>query len=176
MLPNQQLRPILTLADQLQVVGHNGVSPHGMSGGEIMRRQRVWIEILVVGSAVALALALFLATIGLAAGLGESSQGPQESHSVIRENAKPASEHSFEGMVTCSRCGAKHSPALERPATVCVRVCVHGGAKFALVGADSNYVLDGDPQALKRVAGQRARVVGYLRGNTIQVRSVAAES
>jgi len=141
-----------------------------------MNKQRVWIEILLVGSTVAFALALFLATIALAAGVGESSKEPQESHSAIRETANPVAEHSFEGMVTCSRCGAKHSPALERPATVCVRVCVHGGAKFALVGADSNYVLDGDPQALKRVAGQRARVVGYLRGNTIQVRSVAAGS
>jgi len=141
-----------------------------------MSTQRVWVEILLVGSAVALALALFLATIGLAAGVGESASEPQKSHSTIRETANPVAEHSFEGMVTCSRCGAKHSPALERPATVCVRVCVHGGAKFALVGADSNYVLEGDPQALKRVAGQRARVVGYLRGNTIQVRSVAAES
>ena len=141
-----------------------------------MNKQRVWIEILLVGSAVAFALALFLATIGLAAGVGESSKEPQESQSAIRQTANPVAEHSFEGMVTCSRCGAKHSPALERPATVCVRVCVHGGAKFALVGADSNYVLDGDPQALKLVAGQRARVVGYLRGNTIQVRSVAAGS
>jgi hypothetical protein len=141
-----------------------------------MNKQRVWIEILLVGSAVAFGLALFLATIGLAAGVGESSKEPQESQSAIRQTANPVAEHSFEGMVTCSRCGAKHSPALERPATVCVRVCVHGGAKFALVGADSNYVLDGDPQALKRVAGQRARVVGYLRGNTIQVRSVAAGS
>jgi hypothetical protein len=141
-----------------------------------MNKQRVWIEILLVGSAVAFGLALFLATIGLAAGVGESSKEPQESQSAIRQTANPVAEHSFEGMVTCSRCGAKHSPALERPATVCVRVCVHGGAKFALVGADSNYVLDGDPQALKRVAGQRARVIGYLRGNTIQVRSVAAGS
>jgi hypothetical protein len=141
-----------------------------------MNKQRVWIEILLVGSAVAFGLALFLATIGLAAGVGESSKEPQESQSAIRQTANPVAEHSFEGMVTCSRCGAKHSPALERPATVCVRVCVHGGAKFALVGADSNYVLDGDPQALKRVAGQRARVLGYLRGNTIQVRSVAAGS
>ena len=141
-----------------------------------MNKQRVWIDILLVGSAVAFGLALFLATIGLAAGVGESSKEPQESQSAIRQTANPVAEHSFEGMVTCSRCGAKHSPALERPATVCVRVCVHGGAKFALVGADSNYVLDGDPQALKRVAGQRARVVGYLRGNTIQVRSVAAGS
>jgi hypothetical protein len=141
-----------------------------------MNKQRVWIEILLVGSAVAFGLALFLATIGLAAGVGESSKEPQESQSAIRQTANPVAEHSFEGMVTCSRCGAKHSPALERPATVCVRVCVHGGAKFALVGADSNYVLDGDPQALKLVAGQRARVVGYLRGNTIQVRSVAAGS
>src|SRR5947207_2683230 len=146
-----------------------------MIGSNVMRVQRIWIEIVLAGSAIALVLALFLATIGAAAGVAEGATEPQQSNSA--EKDKPAAaEQVFEGMVTCSRCGAKHSPALQRPATVCVRVCVHGGAKFALVGADSNYVLDGDPQALKLVAGQRARVVGYLRGNTIQVRSVAAGS
>src|SRR3954452_25477363 len=139
-----------------------------------MNKQRVWIEILLVGSAVAFGLALFLATIGLAAGAGESSKEPQESHSAIRETANPVAEHSFEGMVTCSRCGAKHSPALERPATVCVRVCVHGGASFELLTPDSAYVLKGELQAVKGLAGQRARVVGTLLGNAIQVRSVTA--
>ena len=145
-----------------------------MIGSNVMRVQRIWIEIVLAGSAIALVFALFLATIGAAAGVAEGATEPQQSNSA--EKDKPAAaEQVFEGMVTCSRCGAKHSPALQRPATVCVRVCVHGGASFALVGPDSSYILDGDSQKLKRVAGQRARIIGSLSGHTIRVRSVAAE-
>jgi len=79
-------------------------------------------------------------------------------------------------MVTCSRCGAKHSAALGQTATTCVRTCVHDGADFALVDADATYLLDGDLSVLKRLAGQRARVVGALNGKTIRISSVAAET
>ena len=44
------------------------------------------------------------------------------------------------------------------------------GAAFGLALA----LLEGEPEALKRVAGQRARVVGALNGGTIAVASVAA--
>ena len=142
-----------------------------------MRAQRIWIEIVILGSAIALALALLLATIGAAAGIAEPSSASPQSKSIPTEQEKPGiAEQVFEGMVTCSRCGAKHSPALQRPATVCVEVCVHGGASFALVSGDSVYLLKGDSQALKRVAGERARIVGNLNGKIIQVRSVSAES
>jgi hypothetical protein len=138
-----------------------------------MRVQRIWIEIVVLGSVIALALALFLATVGAAAGWAEGTIAQTTSPVAEKPNANHAVQV-FEGMVTCSRCGAKHSPALERPATVCVRVCVHGGASFELLTPDSAYVLKGELQAVKGLAGQRARVVGTLLGNAIQVRSVTA--
>jgi hypothetical protein len=40
------------------------------------------------------------------------------------------------------------------------------------VNADSFYLLDGNLGALKKVAGERVRVVGNLTGNTIRVQSV----
>jgi hypothetical protein len=119
---------------------------------------------------MALAVALLLATVGAAAGVAE---GVTETERLNAEVHTAPQQH-FEGIVTCSRCGAKHSPALQRPATVCVKVCVHGGAAFALVNADSTYVLDGDSETLKRFAGLRARVVGDLNGATIKVKSIAA--
>jgi hypothetical protein len=135
-----------------------------------MRTHRVWIEITVLGTATACGLAVLLAVLG-AAGTGAASDA--------LEGARPlnamSQEQSYEGMVTCSRCGAKHSAALDRPATVCVRVCVHGGATFALINSDTTYFLEGDLDGLKRVAGQRARVAGHLNGNTIQVASVVPE-
>lgn len=126
----------------------------------------VWIEILLLCTAVALALALMIATLGAAAGVavGQTKQ------------VNPATSQSFEGMITCSRCGARHQPALERSASNCVRVCVHGGAAFALIEDESVYILDGDLVSLKPLAGQRARVNGTRYGNTIKVASIASES
>jgi hypothetical protein len=140
-----------------------------------MNTRRIWIEIVLVGSAISVGLALLLASIGAAAGIPEARNDSLQSAPAASQKALPA-EQVFNGMVTCSRCGAKHSPALQRPATVCVRVCVHGGANFALVSADSSYALQGDSQALKPFAGERARVTGTLSGHTIVVRSVSPET
>jgi hypothetical protein len=132
-----------------------------------MKYHRFWIEIVLLGSAAALALAFLFATLGAAAGAAENARDSSQLRASVAT--------SFEGMVTCSRCGAKHSAALDRSASTCVRVCVHGGASFALVNADATYILDGDLTALKKLAGQRARVTGTRDGQTIKVVSVASE-
>jgi len=137
-----------------------------------MRYHRFWIEIVVLGSAVAFVLALLLATLGAAAGAASG-----EHESAQTSGSQPTKDvRTFEGMVTCSTCGAKHPAALNRPATVCVRMCVHAGGDFALVDDESLYLLDGDRVVLTKVAGQRARITGNLSGHTIKVSSVSAES
>ena len=81
-----------------------------------MRTNRVWLEIVILGTAIAFGLALLFATLGAAADAAVGAL-PQ---------ALPANQsQSYQGMVTCSRCGAKHSAALDRSATTCVRECVH---------------------------------------------------
>jgi hypothetical protein len=132
-----------------------------------MARHRVWFEIFLLATAIACVLALLLASLGAAAG---AAAGPAEG----AQGTMAVPAQSFEGMVTCSRCGAKHQATLDRSATTCVRVCVHGGANFALVYDDSTYLLDGDLTSLKKLAGQRARVVGVRSGNTIKVASITA--
>ena len=134
-----------------------------------MKMNRVWIEIVLLGTAIACALALLIATVGAAAGAAAGEVGtPQE---------RPAtSEQAYVGMVTCSHCGAKHSAVLGHTATDCVRICVHGGASFALVDANTTYLLKGDLDSLKGLAGQRVRVMGALNGKTITISSVAAQS
>jgi hypothetical protein len=134
-----------------------------------MRTHRVWVEIVLFGSGIAFALALLFAIIVATANAAVGQMAGFGAHSVSTES------RAYEGMVTCSRCGAKHSAALDRSATTCVRVCAHGGAQFALVNADETYLLDGDMDALKRVAGQRAKIVGNLEGKTIKVQSVVAD-
>lgn len=138
-----------------------------------MNKNRVWMEIVILGTAIACALALLFATLGAAAGVAEGQVILQPPPSAT--TSQPYASQTYEGMVTCSRCGAKHSAALGQTATTCIRVCVHGGANFALVGADVTYLLDGDLNVLKKLAGQRARVVGELHGKTIRISLVAAE-
>jgi hypothetical protein len=150
-----------------------------------MKTNRVWVEIALVGTAVACALALLLATLGAAAGVavGETASGEVAAISgevaaieVAAPQELPVTLQIYEGMVTCSSCGAKHSAALGQSAATCTRACVHGGASFVLVEPDATYLLDGDSGVLKRLAGQRARIVGALSGKTIRISSVAAES
>lgn len=134
-----------------------------------MRTHRIWIEIVMFGSAIACALALVFAMIVATA---SAAMGQVKASSV---DTVTAESRAFEGMVTCSHCGARHSAKLAQSATTCVRVCVHGGAQFALVNSESVYLLDGSADALKPIAGQRAKIVGNLDGNTIKVQSVVAE-
>lgn len=140
-----------------------------------MRRNRVWIEIVLLGTAIACALALLLATLGAAAGAAAGEVGARQD--VRQETPQETTRaQTYDGMVTCSRCGAKHSAALRQTAASCTRACVSGGAAFVLVDADETYVLDGDLNILKRFAGQRASIIGTLSGKTIRVSSVAAQS
>jgi hypothetical protein len=149
------------------------------------RTNRVWIEIVVLATAIACGIALLFATLGAAAGaagseasVGEAPAGAaQVAEEKARQDLQPSPvEQTYMGMVTCSRCGAKHSADLAQSATKCVRICVHGGAGFALVDDEVTYLLDGDLVSLQRLAGQRARVVGALNGNTIRISSVSAQT
>ena len=133
-----------------------------------MRTKHFWIEIIALGSAIALGVALLLATLGAAAG---SVMAQDESSA-----APTPAVQTFRGMVTCSRCGAKHSAALGRSASDCVRICVHNGAGFALIDGDKIYQLKGDLTMIKKVAGERAEITGVAHGNTITVSAVAAAS
>jgi len=123
-----------------------------------MKIQRFWIEIIVLATAVACMLALLIAALGAAAAATE----------------KLKEQQTFQGVVTCSRCGARHAAEMGKSAAECARLCVHSGATFALADGDSLYLLQGDADALRRVAGQRTSIVGISDGKTIRVSSVAA--
>lgn len=134
---------------------------------------RFWIEILALTSSIACGFALLLAILGTATGAADASSTsgqPQSSAGAAPDSSAP---NSYEGIITDTRCGAKHSATVGKTAADCTRVCVHAGEHFALVDGDKMYTLEGDVPALKQLAGQRAKVVGSLSGNTISVASVA---
>jgi hypothetical protein len=143
-----------------------------------MQRNRFWIEIIALATMIACALALLIATLGAgAAAMGGQdvsaapARTPQNQASV---QTPGGSSQTYEGMVTCSRCGAKHPATMDRAASNCALMCVHGGASFALVDGEKVYQLDGNVSLLKKYAGQRAQITGIAHGNTIAVSTVAS--
>ena len=126
-------------------------------------RSSLWVGALVISCAVV------IGTLALIAGVkpGASQSRP--------ESSSPMQTQSYEGMITDTHCGAKHSAAIGLAAADCTRVCVHGGEHFVLVDTDKLYMLEGDTEAVKRMAGQRARIAGILNGDRISVSSVGAD-
>jgi len=136
-----------------------------------MRANRFGIETVALGTAIACALALLIATLAaITAAVVELPAFGQAAESPAVQ------QHIYEGMITCSHCGAKHSTNMGKSASDCARICVHGGASFALVDGDQTRPLKGDLGLLKRFAGQRARIMGTLREGTIEVSSITPAS
>jgi hypothetical protein len=119
-------------------------------------RTRFWIETIALVSMIACVLALLIATLGAVA--GAAAKEPESGQSGASSTAR-----TYEGMITDTRCGAKHSAAISRTAADCTMACVRGGEQFVLVDGDTVYFLEG---------GQRARIVGTLNGRRISVASV----
>ncbi|MGA3347574.1 MAG: hypothetical protein ABSC33_01055 [Candidatus Sulfotelmatobacter sp.] len=130
-----------------------------------------WIKVLTVVGAVACGLSLLFATFGAAAG-ATTPESDLAQPALVQLAANRG--QSYEGIVTDTHCGAKHSAVVGLSAGDCTRACVHSGEHFALVDGDKMYTLDGEAEALKRVAGQRVKVMGVLNGSTISVASVTA--
>lgn len=134
-------------------------------------RMRLLLGMLVLLGVAACVLALFLTTQRADAGF--SAAVPQSGSSKLAPFPAGHSE-TYEGMLTDTHCGAQHSAAVGMNPANCTRVCVHSGEHFALVDGDKTYSLEGQEAALKRLAGERIRIVGALNGNTISVASIAA--
>ena len=135
---------------------------------------RFWIGMLGVVIVVGI-LALLIGNPRVTAGAG-AVPGPESGRpaqaSPIQPSAIPS--QTYEGIITDAHCGAKHSATVGMSAAECTRVCIHSGEHFALVDGDKTYTLEGNDAALKRMAGQRVKVLGTLSGQTISVASVGA--
>jgi len=120
-------------------------------------------------------LALLIGTPRVTAGAGAvpgPGSGRPAQPSPIQSSVIPG--QTYEGIITDAHCDAKHSAKVGMGAAECTRVCIHSGEHFALVDGDKTYILEGSDAALKRMAGQRVKVLGTLSGQTISVASVGA--
>ena len=77
------------------------------------------------------------------------------------------------GVITDEMCGVSHMSA-NQSAAECTRACVKEGSKYALVVDKKVYTLEGHAAEVDKLAGAKATVVGTLKGDTLQVTSVAA--
>jgi hypothetical protein len=132
-----------------------------------LKRVRLWLELLAATATIACVLAVFYITVGAA-----TPRPPAAAQSSPPAQTTAVASQTYDGVITDTRCTAKHTPAIPESAADCVRACVHAGEHFALVDGDKLYILEGEPESLKRVAGERVTISGVLNGNTISVASV----
>jgi uncharacterized protein DUF5818 len=101
-----------------------------------------------------------LLTAGLAfAGARSGKGGPQKK--------------TFTGEISDKMCGLKHMMA--GSAKECTLKCVDSGSKFVLADTANNKVYDlSDQTKPKEFAGQKVKVTGTLKGDTIEVVSIEA--
>jgi len=140
------------------------------STGVSSTRARFWFETIALVCGIACAVALLFAVLGAAA--GAAAEEPESGQVGGSPSTVPVRLQSFEGLLTDTQCGAKHSAAMGKAPADCTRACVHGGEQFALVDGDALYVIEGDLPMLKGAAGQRVRISGTLNGRKISATSV----
>ncbi len=103
---------------------------------------------------------LFLAALVMVSGLAFAAD----------KNA--GKQQTWTGEVSDTMCGAKHM--MDGGAAACTKSCVDGGSKYALVVGDKVYTLEGDKTQLEKYAGEKVKVTGTAKGDTIQAASVEA--
>jgi hypothetical protein len=75
-----------------------------------------WFEIIALASAIACVLALGIAALGAIAGTAVAAPTPNQ------PDTEAGPQKSYDGMITDTRCAAKHSAAIGKTAAECTLV------------------------------------------------------
>jgi hypothetical protein len=145
----------------------------GDVGGIVKTRKGSWLALLAFCTTAAIVSALGLATLFASAtvafAVAQTYDG--SAHAAWSDHAT----RTISGMLTDSRCGARHPMNSGKTTAECVRACVQKGAGYTLVDGDRKYTLVGNKEQLAKLAGQRVTVIGHVEGNNIQVSAVDPE-
>jgi uncharacterized NAD-dependent epimerase/dehydratase family protein len=136
-----------------------------------------WVSLFLYCVLAAIGTALVFAII--VAGGAVALEAHQDATSEGSQNALPATAGGqggtrFTGMITDSRCGARHMRNSHLSTAECAHACVLKGANYVLVDGDHRYILIGGEASVAKLAGVRANIVGTLQGDAILVNSAAA--
>jgi hypothetical protein len=138
-------------------------------------RANLWLGILGASTAGALGVAVFLATLGTAAGGGKRRRkrchSGRDSSLLVSASTVAYADLRRDGDLLALRGQAR---SIQFQKCQRLRICVHDGASFALIDGNDVYLLEGNWEQVKKAAGQRAEITGTLRGHTIEVSSVTA--
>jgi len=77
------------------------------------------------------------------------------------------------GYVSCSKCGAKHNDGSEESVN-CVKHCVKGGAQPVLVVGEKVIKISNPAKVPESLYGLKVTVKGDLKGDAVQIASIAA--
>ena len=131
-----------------------------------MQSRSFWFQTIGLGVTVAvlfaIAIALVTATAVLAFGQKDSPDTPE-----VR---------TISGMLTDSKCGARHPRNSGMSVAQCTLFCIKQGASWALVDGDVVYIIKGDSPNYDKLAGERVTLTGLIDGNNVQVKSIEPAS
>ena len=82
-----------------------------------------------------------------------------------------AAAKTFVGSISDSMCGAKHMMPGQSDKD-CTLACVKAGSKFVLADASGKVYQLSDQKKPEQFAGQKVKVTGTLKGDTITVTSI----
>ena len=130
-----------------------------------MNTNRSWLSLLTFCASAALAA-------GLALGLVFTGTSAVFAAAATDESNVAQPQPVFSGVITDSRCAARHADNSGKSPAECTIACVRNGAKYSLVNGDKKYALDGNSDELSRWASQRVTIDGTRAGDTIKVTSI----
>lgn len=145
-----------------------------------MKKHRSWISLVGYCTVTVLLASLAFATIVAGASVALADHRADAGSSDDAREVTPATPSSqpsgttFRGMITDSRCGARHMRSSGRSAAECARACFRHGASYVLVDGDRRYTLVGGESYLSKLAGERANIIGTRQGDAILVNSASA--
>ena len=84
-----------------------------------------------------------------------------------------AASQPFDGVISDSMCGKKHTMAAGKTDAQCVQECIKSGSSYALVAGSKVYTLAAKPQTIAPFAGKQVHIEGDVKGNTIKVTSIS---
>ena len=125
-----------------------------------MQSRKFWFE--TIGLSVTMAV-LFGIILALLTATAVAAFGQKDS---------PESVQTLSGMLTDSRCGARHPSNSGMNSAQCTLFCLKQGASWALVDGDVVYIIKGDSANFDRLAGERVTLTGRVEGNSVQVQSI----
>lgn len=166
----------------------------GHAWGTMRKHHRSWLSLVTFCAATVLVVALSSAVLlaGASVAFAVAHPSPVENGStndavVLPPGAQAptappldsdgnAAPSTFSGMITDSRCGARHRRNSGKTSAECARACVRNGSHYVLVDGEKIHALAGDSAQLEKVAGERTNVSGILKDNTIAVKGVTPET